>query len=144
MSRRRRSRRGPGVVGRCASPRPGTDNTCQGRQTHHDTHEQNTLRESGGVRLVVSSSRLSNEAYEQRELIQLVEDTSREAGVASTVDRADPHRAQAELEIQGAACSCPPPPNRLCGDDDSGNSARAEPATTEGDAIERVNTGSVF
>jgi hypothetical protein len=52
--------------------------------------------------------------------------------------------AQAELEIQGAACSCPPPPNRLCGDDDSGNSARAEPATTEGDAIERVNTGSVF
>ena len=87
MSRRRRSRRGPGVVGRCASPRPGTDNTCQGPQTHHDTHEQNTLREeSGGVRLVVSSSRLSNETHEQREPIQLVEDTSREAGVASTVE----------------------------------------------------------
>ena len=46
--------------------------TRQGRQTHHDTHEQNTLRdESGGVRLVVSSSRLSNETHEQRELNQL-------------------------------------------------------------------------
>ena len=40
--------------------------------TDTSRHEQNTLRdESGGVRLVVSSSRLSNETHEERELNQL-------------------------------------------------------------------------
>ena len=89
--------------------------------THHDTHVNRTLcdfgagvvrlceqnmRDEGGreVRLVVSSSRLSNETYEQRELIQLVEDTS------LACRRFQPRNRQELAACEQSSCSTPRPP----------------------------------